>query len=124
MTFETTYDKIKFYRRFEIEGTELADAVHCLLSAANILDGISCDHELALTLLAAENVIRDYMEYARDRGVDWDEYESIDPELYTYMLGGARKLTQEEYGEPSWRGFEPGDMVRYKIYLQRQKEEK
>jgi hypothetical protein len=95
-TFANTSQKIEFYRQFD-EGTELGDAVRNLLTAASILNGISADHELALTLLVIEKLMRDYMEMARDRQFDWEEYNSIDAELYTYLLGGARKLTEEEY---------------------------
>jgi hypothetical protein len=92
----TTSEKIALYKKFD-EGCELGDAVRLLLNAASILNGISCDHELALVMLTVEKIMRDYMEKARDRWFDWEEYQDIDPQLYSYLLGGARKLTQEEY---------------------------
>jgi len=93
-------DKIAFYRRTFNEGTEIEDAVKCLLDAADILNGLSADHELALVMLTAEKLMRDYLDFARTRGVDWDEYKEIDPELYTYMLGGAQKLNEEDFRQP------------------------
>lgn len=96
-TFDRLSDKIEFYRQRFNEGTEIEDAVQFLLSAADVLNGLSADHELALTLLTAEKLMRDYMDFARNRGVDWEEYQEIDAELYTYLLGGAQKLTEEQY---------------------------
>ena len=88
--------KIQLYERFN-EGTELEDAVKKLLQAASILNGISADHELSLVMLVVEKLIRDYMAEARNRNVEWEEYEEIDPELYSFMLGGAQKLTRAQY---------------------------
>jgi hypothetical protein len=92
----TTGQKITLYRKFN-EGSEYGDAVDRLLDAAHILDGISQDHELALTMLVIEKLIRDYMTMAKHREIEWSEYREIDPVLYTYMLGGACKLTQEQF---------------------------
>jgi hypothetical protein len=92
----TTAEKLDLYSRFD-EGTELGDGVRGLIPATQVLNGIGCDHEVALVVLVIEKLIRDYMEMARARQFDWDEYSSIDAELYAYMLGGARKLTEEEY---------------------------
>lgn len=74
-TFDRLSDKIAFYRRTFNEGT----------------------------ILTAEKLMRDYLDFARSRGVDWDEYKDIDPELYTYLLGGAQKLNEEQFREPSWQ---------------------
>lgn len=102
-TFDRLSDKITFYRRTFNEGTEIEDAVKLLLDAADVLNGISADHELALTILTAEKLMRDYLDFARSRGVDWNEYKDIDPELYAHLLGGAQKLNEEQFREPSWQ---------------------
>jgi hypothetical protein len=61
------------------------------------LNGIGAVHETALTILVVENLIRDYMKAARNRLYEWEDYEAIDAELYSFILGGARKLTEAEY---------------------------
>lgn len=91
-----TSEKIEFYSKFN-EETELTDAVSLLLRACRVLNGISADHELQLVLLTVEKLIRDEMEYARTRQIEWEQYDEINPELYSYFLGGATKLTEEEY---------------------------
>ncbi len=94
-------DKYELYEKFN-EGSELGDAVSALLNAGHTLSGIGCDHELALVTLTVEKLMRDYMEMARNREFDWEEYEDINENLYAYLLGGARKLTKEEYERPHW----------------------
>lgn len=92
----TNSDRIELLEKFS-EGTELEDAVQLLLDAASILTGISCDNDSFLVLSIVESLIRNYYEYARDGNLSWEDYNEINPELYTYILGGARKLTQEGY---------------------------
>lgn len=92
----TTAEKLTLYRKFD-EGTEISDAIHLLIRAALVLNGISADHELGLVMLTIEKMIRDYMEMGRARNLDWEDYKEIDPELYSFVLGGANKLSIEQF---------------------------
>lgn len=94
--FEEFNSKIILYRSFN-EGTEIGDTVELLLDAANILNGLALEHELSLTILVVEKMIRDYMENAQNQYFSWDEYQRIDPKLYAFFLGGAEKLSEKDY---------------------------
>jgi hypothetical protein len=79
------------------ESTELGDAIGALTTASRVLYGISSDFEAEISLLLAENLCRRYVEHLRSRQCDWDEYNEFPEDLFSYFLGGAKKLTKEKY---------------------------
>ena len=92
----TTSEKLNLYSKFT-EGCELEDAVHNLICGASVLNGINCDHETQLVVLVIHKLIYDSIDWYMTSEQDWDSYSEINPELYSFMRNGARKLTEEEY---------------------------
>ena len=81
----------------EAEGCELGDAIISLCDAVSVLRGISADHEANLAMLACKKLCVDYCDMGRNRELDYSYYEFIPEDAYSYFLGGARKLTEEQY---------------------------
>ena len=97
----TTNDKLDLYERFN-EGYGLDRSVHLLIQAVRILLGLGYYYDVGMLILTLEKLIRDDMELARIRvapvdDLAWEAYDKIDPELYTYILDGDKKLTKSEY---------------------------
>ena len=88
-------DKIELYREFD-EGTELGDIVDSLLAAAHGLRGLGLDHELNLTLLVIEKMLKDYFTFMRDSWPRWEDYDKISTRLYQTVMG-EEKLTLKEW---------------------------
>jgi hypothetical protein len=102
---KTLKEQIELYRRFK-EGTELEEIVFHLVEASSIIYGFGAGN------IDAEKEVSDLLSLARSyidscladlhKGfwvdqMTWEEYNEIDPELYSYVLGGLKKYTQEEY---------------------------
>lgn len=81
----------------EAEGCEVGDVIICLSDAVWTLRGLGADHEAKLVMLACDKLCRDYCEMGRNRELDWDYYELIPEDAYSYYLGGAKKVTEEQY---------------------------
>lgn len=91
-----------FKKRIEMcskfsEGSEIEDAVICLIDAARTLYGIGDTTNLQLALIAAESLIEDYIKFLRFEYKDWESYNWLDDEMFTFYTGGAKKLTEAEY---------------------------
>lgn len=99
---ETNKNLIDLYYAFE-EGSELTDAVHSLLGAANVLNGLGMYYEVDVVLVLAKKLITDYLELEHFTGVvegtiSWADYDGLDARLFTELLGET-KLTKEAFYE-------------------------
>lgn len=96
MTHDEALEKIELYHTFN-EGTEIQDAVVCLLDAARALSSLQLAHEFQLTMLTAEKLMRDFF-FLVEQGESftWEYYDNINPELYVAVVGRP-KLTKEQW---------------------------
>jgi hypothetical protein len=100
----TTAERIEFCKKLAAnEGTEIGDAIKHLAYAASILNGISNDYETHISLLMAENLCRQHIEWLRSGAPDYEFYNEMPDDVFSHFSGGAKKLTEEEWEE----GFNP-----------------
>ncbi len=88
-------EKIQLYQEFD-EGTEIGDIVESLLTAARGLRGLGLTHELSLTLIIVEKMLKDYFIFMRDSWPRWEDYDKINDKLYQAIMD-EKKLTLEEW---------------------------
>lgn len=80
-----------------VEGSEIGDVVRSLTQSVRMLSGILGDHETQLVLLVVEKVCKDYVEWLRSEGDDFEEYDQFPIEVFKHFTGGADKLNEKMY---------------------------
>lgn len=90
----TIIERIDFYQKFN-EESELGDAVGAILSGASILGGLGDENNAQLALVIVENLIKEYIEWAKKEGDYW-MYEEINDDIYRHFTNGANKMTESE----------------------------
>lgn len=78
------------------EGTEFGECLSLLCEAANSLNGINYTFEAEISLLMAEKLCQEYIDYTRDSG-NWEEYNQIDQEAYKHFTEGEEKMDKQGY---------------------------
>ena len=94
MAFGDLYKRIEYLAKFN-EGTEIGDIVREAAVLARMLldDRPNCIR----VILVAEDYARLHCEELKHRGCSWEEYDEFDSDCYTWFLGGAKKLTKEQF---------------------------
>lgn len=94
----TNTEKLKLYHRFR-EGCELEDAVGCLITAADILNGFG-DDAVDNIILIIEKLIGDHVDWLMYQEDNQETYDEFDEKLFKRFSGG---LDKRNYGLSSRR---------------------
>lgn len=90
--------RIEMCRRCAVtEGAETGDAITHLTKAATILYNVADEHHSQLALLTAENLCQEHIKWLLHTNEEFDIYNEIELDVYTYFTGRNQKLTEDQW---------------------------